>query len=170
MIGYRAAAGLAAAAAAVAAITLTSADTTPAPAPAPQSCHARAAGALPDPSCTPGVTDPSIFEADIDQTICVPGYTAKVRPPTSYTNRLKVAQIAAYHYADTVVAHYEEDHLISLELGGALSDPRNLWPEHQRSPNPKDRVENRLHRLVCAHKISLATAQHAISTDWRTAP
>jgi hypothetical protein len=24
---------------------------------------------------------------------------------------------------------YEEDHLISLELGGAPRDPKNLWPQ-----------------------------------------
>ena len=30
----------------------------------------------------------------------------------------------------------------------------------------KDRVENYLHRLVCAGKISLKDAQKAIKTDW----
>jgi hypothetical protein len=33
----------------------------------------------------------------------------------------------------------------------------------------KDLIENRLHDLVCAHTISLATAQHAIATNWWTA-
>jgi hypothetical protein len=53
-----------------------------------------------------------------------------------------------------------------LELGGAANDPRNLWPEPGGSPNPKDSVENSLHRLVCSGRISLARAQKIIATGW----
>ena len=51
---------------------------------------------------------------------------------------------------------YEYDHLVSLELGGAVNDPRNLWPEPEGSPNPKDSVESALHRMVCDGEMSLA--------------
>jgi hypothetical protein len=34
-----------------------------------------------------------------------------------------------------------------LELGGAVNDSRNLWPEPGGSPNPKDSVENALRHL-----------------------
>jgi hypothetical protein len=61
---------------------------------------------------------------------------------------------------------YEYDHLVSLELGGALNDPRNLWPEPGASPNAKDEVENQLHRLVCERQMALATAQRIIATNW----
>jgi hypothetical protein len=61
---------------------------------------------------------------------------------------------------------YEYDHLVSLELGGAVNDPQNLWPEPEGSPNPKDRVENALHRMVCNGEMTLAQAQHIIATDW----
>jgi hypothetical protein len=48
---------------------------------------------------------------------------------------------------------YEEDHLISLELGGHPTSEKNLWPEAYK-PKPgareKDRVENFLHDEVCA--------------------
>jgi len=30
----------------------------------------------------------------------------------------------------------------------------------------KDRLEQRLHQLVCAGQLDLATAQHDIATDW----
>jgi hypothetical protein len=30
----------------------------------------------------------------------------------------------------------------------------------------KDRIENRLHALVCSGVVSLATAQHAIARNW----
>jgi hypothetical protein len=62
----------------------------------------------------------------------------------------------------------EIDHLISRELGGA-DDVANLWPQSYSGPwnaHMKDRVENRLHKEVCAGTISLKTAQHDISTDW----
>lgn len=97
-----------------------------------------------------------------------------MRPPSSLTTQLKKQQLASgYAYkGDTATGDYEEDHLISLELGGAPSAPQNLWPEPYNAPEGariKDRVENRLHTLVCDHSISLATAQHAIATNWWTA-
>jgi hypothetical protein len=38
-----------------------------------------------------------------------------------------------------------------------------------RIPNPKDKVENALHRAVCSGKVKLAAAQIAIATDWQGA-
>jgi hypothetical protein len=35
--------------------------------------------------CTPGVRDPRAKQSNIRSTICRSGYTATVRPPTSYT-------------------------------------------------------------------------------------
>jgi hypothetical protein len=51
---------------------------------------------LPDPACTPGVTNPNVRQGTIGSTICVSGWTATVRPPTSYTNPLKTQQIRQY--------------------------------------------------------------------------
>lgn len=61
---------------------------------------------------------------------------------------------------------YEEDHFISLELGGSPKDPKNLWPEPHPSVNEKDRVENYLHSEVCSGKLSLAQAQQEIAKNW----
>ncbi len=121
---------------------------------------------LPDPNCTSGVTDPSVTQENIYQTICKSGYTKTVRPSVSYTEKLKREQIAAYGYADTDMRSYEEDHLISLELGGSPSDPKNLWPEPGASINEKDRVENYLREQVCNGSMSLAEAQSEISKNW----
>ena len=131
------------------------------------SCHIQ--GVLPDSNCTPGAIDPRVTQDNIQQTICAKGYTKTVRPPTSYTNQLKVQQIAAYGYSDTNTKDYEEDHLISLELGGAPEDSKNLWPEPEASPNPKDKIENLCHEKVCSGQITLAEAQHEIATNWQTA-
>lgn len=129
-------------------------------------CHMR--GRLPDPACTPGAINPDVTQKNIHQTICVTGFTKTVRPNVSYTNRLKKEQMQAYGFTDSVKDH-EEDHLISLELGGSPDDPRNLWPEPDSSPNDKDKVENFLHAAVCAGHISLHAAQVRIATDWTTA-
>ena len=129
----------------------------------------------PDPPRTPGATNPAVTQADIASTICISGWTATIRPPASYTTGLKRTQIVAYGYADTKLADYEEDHLISLEIGGAPADPANLWPEPYAVSLPdgtavgarvKDQLENRLHALVCAGTMPLAKAQALIRSDW----
>jgi hypothetical protein len=133
-------------------------------------CHSL--NGLPDPICTPGVADPRVTQDNIQTTICVSGYTAKVRPASAYTSALKRQQISDYGYADVTPADYEEDHLIPLELGGAPADPRNLWPEPRSgdyTASEKDRVENALHAKVCAGLATLAAAQASIARDWESA-
>lgn len=137
--------------------------------PARATCHARGHGlyTLPDPRCTPGATDPRVTQSDIGSTICRRGYTRRVRPPESVTEPEKLAAMAAY--GDTgSPRRYEYDHLIPLELGGAPNDARNLWPEPGATPNPKDRLERRLNRDVCAGRLSLRAAQREIARDWIT--
>jgi hypothetical protein len=133
----------------------------------PAKCHM--SGGLPDTLCTPGFVDPTVTQENINQTICVSGYSKTVRPSSSYTTQLKIQQIKEYGFIDTKTADYEEDHLISLELGGAPTDVRNLWPEPGKSPNPKDSIENKLHALVCSGKLRLSDAQQRIATNWETA-
>jgi len=60
---------------------------------------------------------------------------------------------------------YRIDHLVPLELDGSNSI-RNLWPQLIGASLAKDRLEDTLHSMVCAGKITLAAAQHAIRTDW----
>ena len=103
---------------------------------------------------TPGVVNPDVTQATIGQTICVRGWTRTVRPPTGYTSELKVRQMAEYGLAGSP-SGYQEDHLISLELGGHPTDPRNLWPEPRPYAEEVDKVENELNRKVCAGEISL---------------
>jgi hypothetical protein len=137
------------------------------PQPGPGSCHATGSGRFsqPDRSCTPGARDPAVTQATVGQTICVSGYSKSVRPPERITDKEKVASMAAYGDGGSP-GDYEYDHLVSLELGGAANDARNLWPEPGSSPNPKDSVENALHRLVCSGEMSLARAQKIIAKGW----
>jgi hypothetical protein len=140
-----------------------------APMPAPGTCHLGQQNGqpLPDPHCTPGATNPQVTQATIGDTICRSGWTKTVRPPVSVTNKMKAESARSYSLPTSEKGEY--DHLVSLELGGAPDDPRNLWVEPGGIPNPKDAVENKLAEAICSGLIPLATAQAAIATNWTTA-
>lgn len=127
------------------------------------------AGDLPDHYLTPGAINPGITQSNIQQTVCVKGYTKTIRPPAYFTNRLKKYQIREYGYADTNPRDYEEDHLIALSIGGAPNDPTNLWPESRNSEwdaGKKDQLEFVLYKMVCKEEVSLTEAQHAMASNW----
>ena len=69
-------------------------------------------------------------------------------------------------------SEYEVDFLITPGLGGA-DDIKNLWLEPYSSivwnARVKGALEDRLHDMVCAGKLDLATAQREIATDWISA-
>jgi hypothetical protein len=81
-----------------------------------------------------------------------------VRPPVDYTSQLKLEQMREYGFGGEP-SGYQEDHLISLELGGHPTDRRNLWPEPIEQALADDRIENELNRRVCDGELSLAEAQ-----------
>ncbi|HXY84140.1 MAG TPA: hypothetical protein VEH52_01560 [Gaiellaceae bacterium] len=112
---------------------------------------------------TPGVLNPDVTQTNIHSTICVRGWTRTVRPPVEYTNELKVKQMHDYGEAGPP-SHYQEDHLISLELGGDPRDPRNLWPEPYPRAGQMDQIENQLNAKVCSGAMSLADAQRKESS------
>ena len=66
---------------------------------------------------TPGVVNPDVTQETIGSTICRDGWTRTIRPPTSYTSDLKVKQMHEYGVTGSP-DEFQEDHLISLELGG----------------------------------------------------
>ena len=132
---------------------------------------------------TPGVVNPDVTQTNINDTICKSGWTDTIRPPTSFTNALKKQQLIDLKRKDKTPSHYEEDHFISLELGGHPRDPKNLWPEMWGTPatpltsdgpfpshlvgaKTKDHVENALHNSVCDGSLTLEEAQDIIVTDW----
>ena len=95
--------------------------------------------------------------------------------PERIHRALKLVQIAEYGYADRSPSHYQEDHLVPLEVGGAPRDPKNLWPEPNDIVLPdgtevgsgaKDHLEDYLHMRVCAGTMALGDAQRLIAGDW----
>ena len=125
-----------------------------------QTSKCRSNGTLPDKSCTPGVVRTTALNIICHQT------TKQFRPPASYTDKLKIQQIQEYGYTDTNPADYEEDHLISLELGGDGYDPKNLWPQPHTTSYQKDKIENLLHAEICSGEVTPQQAQQEIATDW----
>ena len=115
----------------------------------------------PDPNLTPGAVLP-VTAADV----CRPGYAKSVRHVDGKTKALVYGEYGIEHHRSGA---YEIDHLISLGLGGS-NDIRNLWPEsldtHPWNGHDKDRLEDRLHKLVCKGALSLDEAQAAIASDW----
>jgi hypothetical protein len=120
--------------------------------------HRRAPAVVADPVRTPGVVNPAVTQTNIRTTICRAGWTRTIRPPVDYTNGLKRRQMRLYGEHGPMSA-YQEDHLISLELGGDPTDPRNLWPEPYPRASSVDTIENELNGEVCSGRLTLAQAQ-----------
>ena len=121
----------------------------------------------PNPVLTPGRSVAGVTVGEL----CERGYARRMR---DLSNAVKRQVFAAYGLTGNRLGFCagprgcEVDHLISLELGGDNDIP-NLWPEPYDGPwnaADKDRLENQLHRLVCANRISLEAAQTSIAKDW----
>ncbi len=83
------------------------------------------------------------------------------RPSTAVKDEV----YAEYGIAAGQRHRYRIDHLVPLELDGSNSI-RNLWPQPIGASEAKDRLEDTLHSMVCAGRITLAGAQYAIRTNW----
>jgi hypothetical protein len=120
---------------------------------------------LPDLACSPGAADPLVTADNLQQTVCVSGYTKTVRNVSQAT---KNAVYAEYGIATHAPYSYEVDHIVSLELGGSNSIA-NLYPEAYAGTygaRKKDVIENSLHQQICAGTMTLSDAQHTIAGDW----
>ena len=129
--------------------------------------------ALPDPECTPGALDKRATK----EIICA-RLTSEVRHTSK---RITLDSFASYGVSRDDGVEREDDHLISLELGGADNDIANHFPQiyenrkelradmlsdDELGAHAKDLVENWLHRRVCNDQLELKDAQRMIATDW----
>jgi len=127
---------------------------------------------LPRRDLTPGGTNPKVTQANIRQTICVPGWSARQRPSRTRSATLKRRVMRLYGYQGQPPSRYEGDHLVPISLGG---DPEtngrteNYWPEPWAGPygaRTKDDYEHWAYEQVCAGRMPLVEAQHAFATNW----
>jgi len=120
-------------------------------------------GTKPDRRCSPG----AIYTGLTKTVLCSSTFrTSTIRNvPDSEKHQVEVEYgLAPKGYGSTL----EIDHLVSLELGGS-NDITNLFPE-RAAPAPgfhvKDKLENKVHDLVCAGQMTLRTAQRSIAANW----
>jgi hypothetical protein len=120
-------------------------------------------GPEPDRRCSPGAYDAALTKA----VICSGSFrttTARNVPESEKFAAEREYGLPARRYGRTL----EIDHIVSLELGGSNSIA-NLFPEPgagAASYHVKDKLENRLHALVCSGALRLREAQRQIATDW----
>jgi hypothetical protein len=122
---------------------------------------------LPDPALTPGVARTDLTVEQICKTKWGKDHRA-------VTAAMKRQVFLAYGYAKQNKdprCPCEIDHLISRELGGA-DDVKNLWVQSyqgQWNAHDKDRLENRLHKEMCAGNLTLEETSTMLRDDWRKA-
>jgi len=121
-------------------------------------------GANPDRRCSPG----AYYSKLTKSRICADSFrTSKIRKVSAATKRaVKIEYgLQPISYGDAL----EIDHIVSLQLGGS-NDIANLFPE-KVDAHPgykvKDKLENRLHDLVCDGKRTLRSVQRRIASDWQ---
>lgn len=120
-------------------------------------------GEEPDRRCSPGAYSSGLTRG----VLCSPSFrTASIR------NVPQEEKFAVEHEYGMAPAYYgrslEIDHIVSLELGGS-NDIANLFPEPGSGAadyHVKDRLENRLHDIVCSGAMPLRAAQRAMARDW----
>jgi hypothetical protein len=124
-------------------------------------CKLRSHRRLPDRNCSPG----GYYKKATRREICRSGYASRVRHVTESTDHAVFAEYRIRHHSART---YEVDHIVPLELGGSNARG-NLFPEPAGQGlgfHQKDRLEDRLHSVVCAGGRSLRTAQRAIARNW----
>jgi len=115
----------------------------------------------------PGATNPDVTQENVQETICVRGWTKKVRPSLHVTTLLKRQLLPSGHS----VREFELDHCIPLELGGHPYANENLWLQEWSGPcgaYAKDHTENFLRSLVCSGLLSLKEAQERVMNWCKT--
>ena len=120
-------------------------------------------------SAEPLPLNPSVNSSTIHETICVKGWTARIRPPVYFTNRIKKQRMRELGLPLELISDFQLDHKLPLSLGGSPDNPANLVLQDIDEAEAKDAVEHCLPAAVCAGIISLHEAQQAMWNDWRAA-
>ena len=120
-------------------------------------------GSKPDRRCSPGA-----FYSGLTRAVICSGsfHTSSIRNVPQST---KFAVETEYGMPASFYGYsIEIDHIVPLELGGS-NNIANLFPEPGSGPadyHSKDKLENRLHDLVCSGAFTLRAAQSAIAANW----
>ncbi len=120
----------------------------------------------------PGMTWSAVTQSNIGTTICTAGWTAIVRPSTSYTQGVKRKMLRDAHLPEADAIKYELDHFVPLALGGHPRSIDNLWLQRWDgawNARVKDHLERALQVKVCKGEVTLLDARSAIEQSWKRA-
>lgn len=130
-----------------------------------------------DASIRPRIFSGEMLNQDISQeniydSICQKGFTKTIRPAVVFTNGVKFKLMREAGIPTEDAGLYELDHIVPLAVGGHPRKLANLQLqpyEGEFGAKQKDRLEHKLHQMVCSGKIDLSTAQREIGSDWTKA-
>ncbi|GAA0992607.1 hypothetical protein GCM10009551_053680 [Nocardiopsis tropica] len=121
---------------------------------------------LPDSKCTPGAISRDGARTDISKTVCKKGWAKTQTGSSSVYAKERPLAARAYGTSEKESKDLVLDHLVPVQLGGAVNDPRNLWLQTPEAARKKNRVDTALTAAVCSGTMSLASAQRVIAQDW----
>jgi hypothetical protein len=110
--------------------------------------------------------NPDVSQGTIQQTICRPGYSATVRPSTTYTNAIKRRLMAEQGFPTSEIGEYALDHHLAIALGGHPRSLGNLQLLSKHDNARKSRIEVKLLCYVCTGAMPLEQAQAEVWADW----
>ena len=121
-------------------------------------------GANPDRRCSPG----AYYSRLTKKVVCSASFrTSSIR---NVPQSIKYEVEEEYGMAQKLYGRtLEIDHIVSLELGGS-NDIANLFPEKldaHRGYKVKDKLENKLHDLVCSGHMRLQRVRLQIAANWQ---
>jgi hypothetical protein len=124
-------------------------------------------GSLPDRRCSPGAYYNRLTKAVICSSRFHTRRVHRLPPSRKYAVEREYGLPAGFFRRAL-----EIDHIVPLRLGGS-NNVANLFPEEYAFANhapgypAKDRLDTRLHALVCAGRIRLRVAQRRVAEDWQ---
>jgi hypothetical protein len=122
-------------------------------------------GPNPDRRCSPGAYYSGLTKKVLCSSSFRTGTIRNVPVSEKHADEIEYGMAPA-SYGTTL----EIDHIVSLEIGGS-NDIANLYPENANAHpgyHVKDKLENKLHALVCAGSMTLHAAQAGIASNWQT--
>ncbi|WP_158239158.1 hypothetical protein [Uliginosibacterium sp. TH139] len=113
--------------------------------------------------------NPDVRQNTLQQTICRKGYSATVRPSTSFTNPIKYRFMGESGIPLHEASDWALDHRIAIALGGHPRQLSNFQLLSSKANGRKSRIEVKLLCLVCTGDMPLAQAQRELVDDWQGA-
>lgn len=110
--------------------------------------------------------NPNVRQATVRHTVCTGGYSRQVRRRLKREKRRLMAD-AGIPWSEA--GAWRLDHRVPLCLGGSTRDRSNMILQPKAEAARKDRLELKLHCLVCSGQVTLAEARSRIAGDWQAA-